>query len=156
MGIKKSKTIFIEYLADKFTLCEGLKFHQLLNEIFSFIDSDPDIRNKFGKAFPKSETKLSLRDKRLLKQAISKGWSDDETWSLRDNIAKFVLPRLKRYREIDAVYPVGLENKEWNDIVDKMIRAFEIIKSDKITDKNYEEVKDGLELFSTYFLCLWW
>lgn len=31
-------------------------------------------------------------------QRIERGFDDSETWSLRDTIAKFIIPRLERYQ----------------------------------------------------------
>ena len=36
----------------------------------------------------------------FIKQRLERGFDDSETWSLRDTIALFILPRLKRYQEI--------------------------------------------------------
>ncbi|MFW6046541.1 MAG: hypothetical protein ACOCP4_01980 [Candidatus Woesearchaeota archaeon] len=45
-------------------------------------------------------------------QKLKYGYSDRETWSLDMTIAKFVLPRLKRYKEIDPGNPHGLTERE--------------------------------------------
>ena len=36
----------------------------------------------------------------LKKQRLERGFDDSETWSLRDTIANFIIPRLERYEEI--------------------------------------------------------
>jgi hypothetical protein len=107
------------------------------------------------------------RDWKFFWQRRTRGWSDDETWCLDTTIAKFVLPRLKRFREIDCGYPGGLKEKEWETILDKMIFSFEQIVSedsdkrlDGETDGQYQDrrsrIREGLKLFGKWFQALWW
>jgi len=44
---------------------------------------------------------------RLL-QRLTRGWDDSDTWSLDVSVAKFLLPRLKRYRELRQGVPADL------------------------------------------------
>jgi len=133
-------------------------------------------------------------------QKMRFGYSKQELWSLDHTITDFVLPRLKAFRhgesnnvteggpagcpmldgydaekmgdaESDAMY------KEWLDILDKMIQAFEYHKlgmTDVETNsslwieggdeyKEYREeeerrekiVEEGLALFGKYYQALW-
>ena len=93
------------------------------------------------------------------------GFSDDETWSLDSSITLFVLPRLKRFREIVkdcGSYPANLKNlNSWLKILDKMIFSFEIMfkewKTGEFISKEAQEKKnEGLKLFAEYFEDLWW
>ena len=101
------------------------------------------------------------------------GFSPDETWALYTNIALFVLPRLKYFKEKTCGYPTCFNNiEEWHEILDKMILSFERIVNEeeypsseyisKFKDEHeaYEafdnEIKEGLELFGKYFRSLWW
>ena len=59
-------------------------------------------------------------------------FKDYETWNLDNTFARFIVPRLKRFRELvaspDTVYgyPVVVGSMElWLEILDKMIWAFE-------------------------------
>jgi len=102
-----------------------------------------------------------------LKQLKTTGISDTETWSLDATIAEFILPRLKRFKVVNSGYPSSLTEKKWNEILDKMIFAFEWALADvdisehadlsekerKLKWKKYEE---GMNLFSKYFMDLWW
>jgi len=103
---------------------------------------------------------LLRSDKRieyLLNQYDKDGFDDSETWSLFNTITSFILPRLKRFREIEAGYPMGMTQGKWNKIIDKMIIAFELIDKDEcITDKQYKQQKEGLRLFAKHFQNLWW
>ena len=124
------------------------------------------------------------RRSRFLWQRITRGFDDSETWSLDDTIAKFILPRLKRFRELELKGVPGniskltweeeqkLSEKEaeahweqmekdWNEILDKMILAFETIVKDDWKDindmKNQEKnINEGLSLFAQYLRGLWW
>ena len=40
------------------------------------------------------------REKLFSQQRIERGFDDSETWSLKDSIIKFIIPRLERYEEI--------------------------------------------------------
>lgn len=105
---------------------------------------------------------------------------DEELWNFDITICKWMVPRLKRFKEINCAYP-GIEPMEtpekWNAALDKMIRAFELAHYDPIDldiDLNYapelefntnyykqvfekwkKEVDEGLHLFAEYFNHLW-
>ena len=103
-------------------------------------------------------------------QHITKGFSDQETWNLDANIAKYILPRLKRFKEINNGHPVEVSAKEWDIILDKMINSFEFhiqIFVDQDDDdlntmpknaqkRKWEEYNEGLLLFAKYYKHLWW
>ena len=103
-----------------------------------------------------------------LKQLKERGFSDDETWCLFAVIAEFVLPRLKRLKEINAGYPGGLTEKKWQTILSKMIFAFEwaIVEAEMTEDymnlsekerkANWKKYEEGMDLFAEYFMALWW
>ncbi len=92
------------------------------------------------------------------------GFFDDETWNLDYSIAKYTLPRLKRFKELNNGYPANLNSKEeWDQILDKIIRSMEItlnddmeISSVEYMSKLYDEQLEGYELFGKYFMNLWW
>ena len=53
-----------------------------------------------------------------------------ETWSLFTNIAEYTLPRLKLFKRLQNGYPGRDEAdtpEKWNEILDRMILAFEYI-----------------------------
>lgn len=94
------------------------------------------------------------------KQRMERGFDDSETWSLDYTIAKFILPRLKRFKEVTNGYPGGLSEEEWDEILDKMIYAFDLkVNYDSDFDwKDGDQKKfdEGIKLFSEWFLHLWW
>lgn len=88
-------------------------------------------------------------------QRLERGFDDSETWALDCTIAKFIEPRLRRFKEIKAGYPANISEEKWDDILDKMIYAFECINKDTTYD-NEDQVNEGLDLFRKYFFNLWW
>lgn len=104
-----------------------------------------------------------------------------ECWDLDCNITKYVLPRLKYFRKHTSSYPGTLNNEnEWNEILDKMIMAFEYrnqgddwwFKNPRWNYIDYPELctfkehieedrrrnlamQEGFELFGKWFLNLW-
>ena len=72
---------------------------------------------------------------------IRRGWNVSEYWSLDGVVCKFILPRLKEFKEKIHGHPSGLlpdekaddfesGMKEWRRILDKMIFSFECIIND--------------------------
>lgn len=96
-------------------------------------------------------------------QKLIRGYSDDELWDLDDTLARYILPRLKRFREVNTnSYPGECGSlKRWYRKLDKMIWAFDYV----IRNKEYDDIKEiqkdnkrcqeGLELFGKYFWNLW-
>lgn len=100
-----------------------------------------------------------------------------DTWCLDITIAEFVLPRLKLFKKLNNGYP-GIEDmdtpEKWDEALDKMINAFEIITSEdtfyecwsakaitgeeikSILKQQKKEVDEGLQLFAKWFHHLWW
>ena len=110
---------------------------------------------------------ITIKDGHFLKRTVKyicqifiRGWCDADTWSLDYTIAKFTLPRLKRFKKINNGFPSSLSEKEWNIILDKMIRAFELCildgDSGLLKLEYYDEMEEGLELFGKHFRELWW
>ncbi len=105
-----------------------------------------------------------LKDKRWWKflwQRWTRGWDDSDTWALDGVIAKFTLPRLRRFRQLTFGHPHGLTMDEWEEIIDDMIYALEICEKELDTvvghdGADWNRVNRGLELFGLYFRDLWW
>ena len=98
------------------------------------------------------------REKEFIKQRIERGFDDSETWSLRDTIANFIIPRLERYIEIvkDKIKQTDEEKEQINSF----LTAMKLIARENgaliLTDKEKQELEDGLQNFSKIFLGLWW
>lgn len=89
-------------------------------------------------------------------QRRKQGWDDSDIWSLDCTLAKLILPRLKRLREIHCGYPYNLTEEKWNTILDKMIIAFSWYQSEeRWCKKELQEIKEGMSLFAEYYSNLW-
>jgi len=98
------------------------------------------------------------RTAKLLNQYKRQGWCDADTWSLDATLARLILPRLKRYQKTTMSSATQKSEKEWNDILDKMIKGFEFIASPEYYGYNADEkkmVEETLQLFAEYFTDLW-
>ena len=117
-----------------------------------------------------------------------------DVWSLDHTLSRIIHPALVRLRETKHGYPELFEDgmvtphhwdrqlhfdfideeveadyliKKWNDIMDKMIYAFGIIKAEeayygthdylwqKDEKVDWDAVQEGLELFGKYYMNLW-
>lgn len=106
------------------------------------------------------------RYKKHVRDLKKYGFSNSETWCLYSCICQFILPRLKRFRDIKAAYPMGLKQEEWTEMLDKMIFSFEwamlndegenLYLSEEEQKANWEKYKEGMNLFSEWFMALWW
>lgn len=121
----------------------------------------------------KKKWSLCLINLRLLKrnikhffQRLINGWSDDETWSLDITVSDYLVPRLKRLKELKHGHPSCFQTmEEWNEILDKMIYAFTECSNE--FNREYpgtvskerarqRKIKIGLNLFAKHFQNLWW
>jgi hypothetical protein len=101
------------------------------------------------------------RDFRFLKQRLTRGWDDGDTFSLDYSLAKLIAPRLKRFKEITVgdYNTADPERQQWYDELDKMIAAFEFAGSEERWMAKPEEFKkhqEGLKLFAEHYFGLWW
>jgi len=112
---------------------------------------------------------IDKKDKRYsehAKKLKEYGFSDTETWGLNSVIAEFILPRLKRFKEVNNGYPYGTSIEQWNAIIDKMIFAFDWelncndVKFDSLSqdeiENNWVRYDEGINCFAKYFRQLWW
>ena len=104
--------------------------------------------------------KTDNREPDYAKQRQLRGFDDSETWSLTDTICHFILPRLQRFKEINASTPAQLTEQEWNAILDKMMVAFQLTCKDNgsriWSEEESKQIKEGLDLFREWFMGLWW
>lgn len=98
------------------------------------------------------------REEQFIEQRKTRGFDDSETWSLRDSIGQFILPRLKRYREIIDGFIVNEDN--FYEKIDKAIRAFELLVRDNgaliLNEEETKEFNEGLAAYNEIFMGLWW
>ena len=101
-------------------------------------------------------------NKRIRKKKGLSKITYQEVMSLDYTIAKFILPRLIKFKKETISYPLSLKSfDEWITILDKMIWSFErIILDDWSVDKEIlktEKVRyeEGINLFAKYYGDLW-
>jgi hypothetical protein len=107
---------------------------------------------------------LIKRGLRLWWQRRTRGWSDDETWNLEHTAAKWLLPRLKRFKELNIAHPVELTADDWDDILDKIIFSLEHVGCedswwgdlDDWTQEKQDRIQEGLTLLGKWWMDLWW
>jgi len=103
------------------------------------------------------------RDEIFARQRAERGWDDRETWSLDYTVAKFMLPRLQRFREVKAGHPAGMTMEEWQEILGKIEFALTCTIKDLDDDngvivpqEDHEKWQEGNELLGKWFNALWW
>ena len=98
------------------------------------------------------------REKEYSQQRIERGFDDSETWSLRDTIANFIIPRLERYEEISKDFLI--RDEELVNNIEKFLIAMKLTARDKgsfiLTEEEEQQVNEGLDAFPKIFLTLWW
>ena len=82
----------------------------------------------------------------------------EEVWNTDNVLAQFIAPRLLAFKALDKHgYPPECKDmREWNNIIQKMIDAFELMKY--VHTPNPDEnktIEQGLGLFRKYYRNLW-
>ena len=99
------------------------------------------------------------------KKTASDNWSHkndfpiEEVWNTDNTISQLIVPRLQVFKALDKHgHPDGFKDmREWNNTIQKMIDAFEVMKyvQSLNTDDEKRTVEEGLDLFCKYFRNLW-
>jgi hypothetical protein len=83
----------------------------------------------------------------------------EEVWNTENTLAQLIVPRLQAYKALDkhGCPPPFKDMREWNNTIQKMIDAFELMKyAHSIQSAEEQEtVNHGIELFCKYFQNLW-
>ena len=99
------------------------------------------------------------------KQRFEQGFDDTETWHMDRTIALFIIPRLKKFIELNNGIPTGETVESYNEKLNFIINAFENYYA---TNKYYEsvddterkqltdDVKQAVEYLSKLWFELWW
>lgn len=103
-------------------------------------------------------------------QKLTRGWTDEETWNLDLEFAKWMLPRLKRYKELSNSHPSQLTPRKWRTIMYQMIHGLEIqlhaedaysllrigkLCKDEELYRQWKEVDNAYKLLGKYIRHLW-
>ena len=103
--------------------------------------------------------------KRKKNKDQEKNWSHkndypiEEVWNTYHTLAQLIVPRLQAFKALDkhGGPPDFSEMREWNNAIQKMIDAFELMKyAGRVNTKEEERtMEEGLDLFRKYFRSLW-
>ena len=103
--------------------------------------------------------------KRKKNKDQEKNWSHkndypiEEVWNTDNTIAQLIVPRLQALKALDkhGYCPDFKGMREWNNTIQKMIDAFELMKyAGRVNTKEEERtMEEGLDLFRKYFRHLW-
>lgn len=102
--------------------------------------------------------------KTYFKQRIENGFDDTETWHIDRTMALFLIPRLKRFIEVNNGIANGETQESYDEKLRFIINAFENYYA---TDKYYncsskdqdtliKDVKQAVEYLSKLWFELWW
>lgn len=84
------------------------------------------------------------------------GFDFRDLWSLDHTMSSFILPRIKRFKDVSGGAPMGLTEESWDAIVDSMIVYFEWAGTDARYDRDQtKEETQGEADFYKYYHHLW-
>lgn len=98
-------------------------------------------------------------------QRFENGFDDTETWHIDRTMALFIIPRLKRFVEVNNGIPTGETVESYNEKLNFIISAFENYYT---TNKYYEstdieerkqltdDVRKAVDYLSKLWFELWW
>ena len=102
---------------------------------------------------------------RKIKKESNPNWSHkndfpiEEVWNTDNTLAQLIVPRLQAYKALDkhGCPPAFKDMREWNNAIQKMTDAFELLKYAYGVQTKEEErvIEQGLDLFRKYFRSLW-
>ena len=111
--------------------------------------------------YEKDKEKLIVHQK----QRFERGFDDTETWHMDRTMALFIIPRLKRFMEVNNGIPNGESEESYNEKIRFIISAFEnYYVSDKYFNsvdieerkKLTDDVRLAVEYLSKLWFDLWW
>ena len=96
-----------------------------------------------------------FKDKRYIPDDT--GLAESDTWDMKISLAMIIYTYLMKFKETDRIaYPARLTPKEWEDILDEMIKSFAIIIKGVESKTQFKKAKRALALFKTYYFDLGW
>jgi hypothetical protein len=100
---------------------------------------------------------------RYKNQRDERGFDDTETWHLDKTVALFLLPRLKRYTQVNNGFPSGMTEESFNEKLNYIIKSFEEYYQDENTEVSLELEKERLSnakkavaILGEVWFDLWW
>jgi hypothetical protein len=97
------------------------------------------------------------RQERWAAERAERGFDETELWNLDNTIAKFVLPRLVAFGEGMGGHPATLTVEGWAEMLNSMIKAFELLADDEAMPglEQNKIMETGLANFCKYYRHLW-
>lgn len=99
------------------------------------------------------------------KHSESENWSHkndfpiEEVWNTYNTLAQLIVPRLLAFKVLDkhGYCPAFKDMREWNNAIQKMADAFELMKyaGASHTEDEKRTIEQGLDLFCKHFRNLW-
>ena len=100
---------------------------------------------------------------RYKKQRDENGFDDTETWHLDKTVALFLLPRLKRYIQVNNGFPGDMTEEFFNEKLNYIVKAFEEYYLDENVEVSLELEKERLSnakkavaILGEIWFDLWW
>jgi hypothetical protein len=97
------------------------------------------------------------------RQREQNGFDDTETWHLDKTVALFLLPRLKRYIQVNNGFPNGETEESFNEKLNYIIKSFEEYYQDENVEVSLELEKERLinarkavAILGELWFDLWW
>ena len=106
-----------------------------------------------------------VKKEQYRQQRFERGFDDTETWHMDRNMALFVIPRLKRFIEVNNGIPNGETVESYDEKIRFIISAFE---NYYVSDKYYnsvdieerkkltDDVRAAVDNLSKLWFELWW
>ena len=93
-------------------------------------------------------------NKRMRKKKGLSKITYSELWGLDYTLAKYILPRLIKFKENVEGHPSNITWEEYLVVLDKMIWSFNYVVKD-VKGQEDDRCQEGLHLFAEYFRSLW-
>ncbi len=97
------------------------------------------------------------------KQRDERGFDDTETWHLDKTLALFLIPRLKRYIQVNNGFPNGETEESFNEKLNYIVKSFEEYYQDENVEVSLELEKERLSnakkavaVLGELWFDLWW
>ena len=82
----------------------------------------------------------------------------EEVWNTYHTLSQIIVPRLQSFKALEkhGYCPDFKGMREWNNAIQKMIDAFELLKYDSsFSDEEWNTITEGLDLFCKHYRNLW-
>lgn len=102
--------------------------------------------------------------KKYQDQRLSRGFDDTETWHLDKTLALFLIPRLKRFLEVNNGFPSGETEESYNEKLNFIVNSFEEYYCENLSENvsleteklKLENARKAVDFLSKLWFDLWW